>query len=180
MRDRRVVGVLTGLLLCLGVLGTWAAPAASAHSRFESMDPAVGAKVEHGPARVTLTFNEGLQQSFAVLNVVGPDGHYWQQGEPVVRGAQISVAVGELGPVGTYTVNYRVTSADGHPVEGAKSFELTVAGSGTPGPLVEGGSADDGGGFPVVALVVGLGVVLIVGLGAVFWLSRRSSGSGSA
>ncbi|STS10868.1 Copper resistance protein CopC [Gordonia bronchialis] len=49
------------------------------------MDPAVGAKVEHGPARVTLTFNEGLQQSFAVLNVVGPDGHYWQQGEPVVR-----------------------------------------------------------------------------------------------
>ena len=29
------------------------------------------------------------------------------------------------------------------------------------GPLVEGGSADDGGGFPVVALVVGLGVVLI-------------------
>ena len=73
----------------------------------------------------------------AVLNVVGPDGHYWQRGEPVVRGPQISVAVGELGPVGTYTVNYRVTSADGHPISGTAAFTLTQEGSGTPGAAAD-------------------------------------------
>ncbi|MCH5644239.1 MULTISPECIES: copper resistance CopC family protein [unclassified Gordonia (in: high G+C Gram-positive bacteria)] len=182
MRDRRIPSLVTLLALCLGVLGfgvvgTLTAPVASAHSKLESMDPADGAKLDRAPAAVTLTFNEGLQRSFAVLNVVGPDGHYWQKGDPVVRGPQISVVVGELGPAGKYTVNYRVTSADGHPVEGSRSFEMTVAGNGTPGPVADTSSGGDGGGFPVVALLIGVGVLLVVGLGVVFWLNRRSSGS---
>ena len=68
------------------------------------------------------------------MTVVGPDGNLWSTGDPQVEGAVISVGVRPLGPAGTYTVNYRVTSADGHVVSGSWSFRLTVASTGTPGP----------------------------------------------
>ena len=77
-----------------------------------------------------LTFNEPMQEQFAVLTVVGPDGNFWQDGKATVDGPRLSVVLRPLGPVGTYTVNYRITSADGHPVEGQRRFTLTVAGTG--------------------------------------------------
>ena len=68
------------------------------------------------------------------MTVVGPDGNLWSTGEPRVEGAVISIDVMPLGPAGTYTVNYRVTSADGHVVSGSWPFHLTTAGTGHPGP----------------------------------------------
>ncbi|WP_374238006.1 copper resistance protein CopC [Gordonia sp. 'Campus'] len=169
---RRVVVVLAALA-CLGLVGSWAAPAASAHSRLVSSDPADGAALQSGPESVTLTFNEPIQSSYAVLNVVGPDDHYWQSGEPTVDGPDLRVGVRELGPTGKYVVNYRVTSADGHVISGQRSFELTVAGNGEPGPAIEASDAASDEGIPVWYFIVGAAVVLVVGLGVVFWMSRR-------
>ena len=69
------------------------------------------------------------------MTVVGPDGNLWSTGDPQVQGAVIAVGVRPLGPAGTYTVNYRVTSADGHPVSGSWSFRLTVAADRHAGPV---------------------------------------------
>ena len=91
-------------------------------------------RTDQGPQKVSATFNEQLQPQFAAMTVVGPDGNLWSTGDPQVSGAVVSVGVRPLGPAGTYTVNYRVTSADGHVVSGSWSFRLTVAGTGTPGP----------------------------------------------
>lgn len=84
-------------------------------------------------------------------------------------GAVASVALRPLGPAGRYTVNYRVTSADGHVVTGAWSFDLTVAGAGSPGPPVARG---DGGGVPIWPFVALAAV--IVGAGAWVALRRRA------
>ena len=46
-------------------------------------------------------------------------------GDPVVVGAKSTVQVTDTLPNGTYTVAYRVVSADGHPVQG--SYPFTVA-----------------------------------------------------
>ena len=75
-----------------------------------------------------------------------------------------------LGPAGTYTVNYRVTSADGHVVSGSWSFRLTVAGSGTPGPAAAATSA--GNAIPAWPFVVV--AVLLVGVGALWAVRRRA------
>jgi methionine-rich copper-binding protein CopC len=87
---------------------------------------------------------------------------------PPRASAVASVALRPLGPTGRYTVNYRVTSADGHVVNGAWSFDLTVAGTGTPGPKVA-QSADEPDGVPVWPFVAVAAV--IVGAGA--WLAVR-------
>ena len=85
-------------------------------------DPADNAAVSTGPVQVSATFNEDLQTTFAAMTVVGPDGNLWTAGEPLVHGTVVSVGVRPLGPVGNYTVNYRVTSADGHVVPGRGRF----------------------------------------------------------
>ena len=99
-----------------------------------STEPADNAVLTTGPDRVSATFNERLQTTFAAMTVVGPDGNVWSTGDPTVQGAVVGIGLRPLGPAGTYTVNYRVTSADGHVVSGSWSFRLTVPGTGTPGP----------------------------------------------
>ena len=108
------------------------------------------------------------------MTVVGPDGNLWFTGQPRVQGAVISVDVMPLGPAGTYTVNYRVTSADGHVVSGSWPFQLTTAGTGRPGPPAAAPGATRaepgrGRSWPLVS-------VLAVGAG--WWALRRRRGRG--
>jgi copper resistance protein C len=159
---------LFGALLIASV--TSGAPTAAAHTVLTASDPASDATLTVGPARVTATFNEALQPTFAAMTVVGPDGNLWTSGDPEVRGDVVSVAVRPLGPAGRYTVNYRVTSADGHVVAGSWSFTVTAPGTGTPGP--EAASTPPSARIPLWPFVVGAG--LLITATAVWGLRRRS------
>ena len=137
MTRRTHLAVLTLLLAAIAFATTLTAGAASAHAARVSADPADHAAVSTGPVQVSATFNEDLQTTFAAMTVVGPDGNLWTTGEPQVHGTVVSIGVRPLGPTGDYTVNYRVTSADGHVVAGSWSFRLTSPGTGTPGPAAQ-------------------------------------------
>ncbi|WP_086850010.1 copper resistance CopC family protein [Amycolatopsis kentuckyensis] len=105
------------------------APVADAHSVLVSSSPAAGASVAASPAEVVLEFNEPVENRFTELAVLGPDGaSHWEAGPASVVDARVSAPVRPLGPAGAYTIRYRVTSADGHPVSGTVPFHLTVAG----------------------------------------------------
>lgn len=130
---KRLAALIAGIFVAL----TLSVGTASAHSVAVSSTPENASSVDTGPAQASVTFNEAIQAQFASLTVVGPDGNLWSRSDPTVSGATVSVDVGDLGPVGTYTIAYRVTSADGHPVSGTRTFDLTTAGSGTPGPAAD-------------------------------------------
>jgi methionine-rich copper-binding protein CopC len=159
------VGLLLAALMSTATLN---AQPASAHAARVSADPPDNAVLATAPGRVTATFNERLQTTFAAMTVVGPDGNEWSTGEPSVQGAVVGIGLRPLGPLGTYTVNYRVTSADGHVVSGSWSFRLAVAGTGTPGPPAAGPAA--GGGIPVWPFA--LAAVALVAAGG-WWAVRR-------
>ncbi len=166
-RTGGAAGVLAALMTLLFFAGT---AVASAHAVRVATDPAESASLATGPARVSATFNEKMQPSFAAMTVVGPDGNLWSTGAPTVEGAVVSVAVLPLGPTGTYTVNYRATSADGHVVSGSWSFELTTPGNGTPGPSAAAAAPSESG-LPVWPFVVGATVLIA---GGALWAARRS------
>jgi hypothetical protein len=167
---RRVVVIAwAGLLLAaMALTATLNAQLAFAHATRVSAEPADNAVLTTGPDRVRATFNEALQTTFAAMTVVGPDGNVWSIGEPTVQGAVVGIGLRPLGPAGTYTVNYRVTSADGHVVSGSWSFRLTVPGTGTPGPAAA--ATDAGGDIPVWPFVVVAGVLVAAGG---LWAVRR-------
>jgi copper resistance protein C len=169
--SRRAHAAVVALLLVAGAFApTLTAGAASAHAARVSTDPADHALVSSGPVSVSATFTEDLQTTFAAMTVVGPDGNLWAAGSPQVHGPVVSVGVHPLGPAGTYTVNYRVTSADGHVVSGSWSFRLTASGTGTPGPAAQpaGDSSDD-----VPAWPFALGALALVGGGALWAVRSR-------
>lgn len=113
---------LLGLVLI--VLG---APRAAAHNALVSSDPADGSTVATAPEQITLVFNEPAQELGSELVVTAPDGR--AVGEGPVQLADTSVIqplTGDL-PAGTYTVSWRVTSADGHPIDGTLTFTAEAA-----------------------------------------------------
>jgi copper resistance protein C len=164
---RRLAAVAcVGATLWIAALSI-ATPVASAHAARLYTDPADNAALAAGPERVSATFNERLQSTFAAMTVVGPDGNVWSAGDPAVQGAIVSIALRPLGPTGTYTVNYRVTSADGHVVSGSWSFRLTSPGSGAPGPQAAGTATRGVPVWPFVAAAVTLVA------GGALWAVRR-------
>ncbi|BCI55805.1 hypothetical protein NIIDNTM18_50830 [Mycolicibacterium litorale] len=160
------------LAVAFAVLSLAGAGTASAHASVIATDPADNASLSEAPSRVSATFNEPMQSAFAAMTVVGPDGNLWSTGAPQVQDAVVAVQLRPLGPTGTYTVNYRATSADGHVVTGSWAFELTVAGSGTPGPSAAplAPPPAPGDDMPVWPFIVGACVA--VGAGA-WWAARR-------
>ncbi|TSD93460.1 copper resistance protein CopC [Skermania sp. ID1734] len=152
-----LVGILAGLVLLT-------AGPASAHSIPVSSIPADGSSITVGPPQVSITFNEPLQTSFAALTLTGPDGNLWSHGAVRVDGPTVSVDAGDLGPVGKYTMAYRVTSADGHPVSGTRTFTLTKAGHGTPGQKADAGASSSGGGIPLWPFIVAAVIIFAGGL----------------
>ncbi|KUI31420.1 copper resistance CopC family protein [Mycobacterium sp. GA-2829] len=168
--SRLVAAALTALaLVALALTG---AQTASAHAAVVSTDPADGATLAAAPGQVSATFNETMQSAFAAMTVVGPDGNLWSTGGARVQDTVVSVDLRPLGPTGRYTVNYRATSADGHVVTGSWSFELTVSGTGTPGPSAAplAPPPQPGDDMPVWPFIVG--ACVIVGAGA-WWAARR-------
>jgi methionine-rich copper-binding protein CopC len=157
------------LAIALTVASVAGAGAASAHATRVATDPADNAQLSQSPQTVSATFNEKLQPQFAAMTIVGPDGNLWSSGDPKIEGAIASVGVRPLGPVGTYTVNYRVTSADGHVVSGSWSFRLTVAGTGTPGPAASTASPDSDG-IPMWPFFALAGLIIA---GGAVWAVRR-------
>ena len=154
-----VVLLVTGLLLALATAGP-----ASAHNRFVSSDPADGATVARTPAAVVLTFDEPALALGTQVVVTGPDG-------PVGRGAAqlvdetVRQPLAGGAPAGTYTVDWRATSADGHPISGRLSFVSEAAGAEQPdaadAPAVPEPTSGTGI-WVVLALVVLLGVTVAV------------------
>lgn len=167
MRRLAVAGWVGLLLAALMSIATMNAQPACAHAARVSTDPADNAVLATGPDRVAATFNERLQTAFAAMTVVGPDANVWSTGEPTVQGATVAIGLRPLGPAGTYTVNYRVTSADGHVVSGSWSFRLTVPDTGTPGPPAAGPAGD---GTPIWPFAV-VAVALVAAGG--WWALRR-------
>ncbi|KAA0024787.1 copper resistance CopC family protein [Antrihabitans cavernicola] len=164
MIRRLLVASIAVLVAALFGVGT-----ASAHSIPVSSSPADGSQIDAGPPKASITFNEALQTSFASLTVVGPDGNLWsKESKPVVDGPTVSVDVGELGPVGKYTIAYRVTSADGHPVSGTRTFTLTKAGTGTPGAKADADASGGDSGIPLWPFIVA--AIVLFGGGLAFAL----------
>ena len=140
--NRLVAAVVFAVALAVAALA--GAGAASAHATRIATDPVENTELTEAPAKVSAVFNEALQPEFAAMTVVGPDGNLWSTGDPQVHGAVISVGVRPLGPAGTYTVNYRVTSADGHAVSGSWSFSAHRGGHGHSGSVGQRGDRHAG------------------------------------
>ncbi|WP_282944946.1 copper resistance CopC family protein [Cellulomonas endometrii] len=122
----RVAALLLAVLLGLAaVLAT--ATRADAHNALQGTDPADGSTVATPPTHVTLTFDQPAQALGTEIVVLGPDGSTVSTGTPELVDTTVSQALADGLPAGDYTVQWRVTSADGHPLSGELAFTASAA-----------------------------------------------------
>lgn len=120
--SRLAAGLLATTVATVLALALGAAPA-SAHATLVGTDPVDGGVVEQAPEAMVLSFSEPMAQP-AQVTITGPDGVIVDEDTPEIDGAEVRLPV-TLPDAGVYTVTWRVVSADGHPIDGTFSFELT-------------------------------------------------------
>ena len=172
-RMRRRGAVRAAAAVTVGrVLAVVTQSSVSAHATFVSMSPADGSVVATAPTEVVVTFNEPIQDIGTVLAVRAPSGASVIDGDPVVVDNTVTEKLVPLTETGTYTVAFRVTSTDGHPVSKQLTFSLgqktapgvvASAPTSTPSGTSSGSAATVW--VVVLAVVVGLAVVLALLVG---------------
>ena len=119
---RRGIAVLA---VTLGLLVTGTS-AAQAHDELVSSSPEPGARLDAAPAEVELRFTGAIQELGTEVVVTAADGTRVSDGPVQVDGTTVVQQVTAALPAGVYTVVWRATSADGHPL--SDEFAFTVAG----------------------------------------------------
>lgn len=132
------VAVLSMLLAVFSSLAT--ALAASAHAALTSMTPAAGSTVTVPPPAVVLRFSEPVSSNFAAVTVTDGAGASVVAGRPTVNGSTVTQPLRQLGS-GTYSVTFRVVSADGHPVSDTAAFTVRPTPSASPSSTAASGSS---------------------------------------
>lgn len=117
-------------MIFLGVLALAVTGAASAHAYLVKTNPASGAVLQASPRQVTLVFDENVATNSGALGVYDANGNHVDSGA-VLRpaGDTVAIAIPTRLKDGTYTVAWRVTSADTHVVHGAFTFSVGVPGA---------------------------------------------------
>ena len=160
------------LAIAVALAALTAAPAAFAHAILQESTPSNNSVVRTSPKTVSLRFNEAVETAFGSIRVYNCGGGRVDSGK-IVRPSKDSVAVtiDRSLAKGTYTVTWRVISADSHPVAGAFVFNVKranassckqVFGAKTPGTIDALFKFARGLDFALILLVVGGAIALAV------------------
>lgn len=189
VRPAALAALFAALLAALLALG---APA-QAHDTLLESDPADGATLETSPEAITLTFSADVLEVSPLVRITDESGEQLAEITPSVDGPVATATLEEPLPAGTSTVQWRVVSSDGHPIEG--TFEVTVeqeaaaeetteapaeesAPAETTAPAEEGEqataeAAEEESGSSMTPLLIVLGVVVVGAVVAVLLIMRR-------
>jgi copper transport protein len=118
---------LAALLLLSAVWLLMLSAPALAHARLLETYPAEDAALTEPPEQVQLRFNEPVEAAFSPLKVSDQQSNRVDEDNARISSNDARLLVVDLKeglPKGSYTVDWHVTSADGHPVNGTYSFAI--------------------------------------------------------
>ena len=138
-RPAALVGLFAALLAALLLLG---APA-QAHDTLLESDPEDGASLETSPEAITLTYSADILEVSPLVRVTDESGEQIAEITPSVDGPVVTATLEEPLPAGENTIQWRVVSSDGHPIEG--TLAVTVE-QDAEEPTEEAPAASDAGG----------------------------------
>ncbi|MBC1434606.1 copper resistance protein [Listeria rocourtiae] len=121
---RRFWSIGLVVAICLFLMPT---TVAEAHAYLQSSTPKDQSTVTKAPEKVMLTFTEMIQNEYPSVIVRNSEGKRFEKGAASINPENDHVV--EIGllkdlPDDVYSVEWRVVSADGHPVSGVISFKV--------------------------------------------------------
>ena len=157
----------------LGMVGVWLLLLCGpvlAHAELSESEPAAGETVAESPEQVRLRFNEPVDAAFSPLKVYDSSGERVDEDDARKDPEDARVVEASLEELtqGTYTVEYRVTSVDGHVIE--DTYDFSVISSGDSGEVANGEVGESGAGTGTGSSLHYLHYV-VLGIGAVVLLA---------
>lgn len=98
-----------------------------AHAYLQSSTPQDGSHIAKMPPEIVLTYNESIKSDFPSITMTNSKGERIATGETVVEKDNdhvVSVKIKGVAKPDVYTAEWRVVSADGHPVSGVLAFKV--------------------------------------------------------
>lgn len=121
-RIYRLIFVFVAMLMGLLVPATLA----SAHTEMVRSEPAASSVLAESPTQIVLYFNESIEPVFASIRILDQNAHEIVSGDAQRDSSDHSIvraSTPQLGD-GAYVVVWRVTSVDGHPIDGTFPFYI--------------------------------------------------------
>ncbi|MCA1846233.1 MAG: copper resistance protein CopC/CopD, partial [Actinobacteria bacterium] len=161
----RLARALAGTAVVVAIVAGTAGPAA-AHAVLLRTQPSPQTTVKTPPEEVRLQFSEPVEVAFGAVRVFDVDGKRVDRGKITTEAGNREVVVPASLPGGTYTVTWRVVSADGHAVHGG--FQFYVGAPSTISPVaVEGDTGAGrvvGWGYGAVRFLWYAALLAVIGL----------------
>ncbi|MCX6443569.1 MAG: copper resistance protein CopC [Actinobacteria bacterium] len=155
--------------LAVATLTVLSIPCASAHGEIVAAYPEQYSNVTPIPTQAWIEFDGTLQrlegQAINSIEVLDSTGLTISYGDPIIEGGKISTKLSGQAAAGVFTVNYRIVSEDGHPVEGSYTFNASPDyAEAVPATtsVLEKKSSFNFGGLAAIAIVVLFGVGVLV------------------
>lgn len=172
------------LALLIAVFVTLPAARATAHAVLESTDPGRNRVIESSPPEVLLRYSEPVEITFGAVRVFDAEGRRVDSGDARrIAADEIAVGLEPDLPDGTYTVAWRVLSADSHPLQGGFVFHVGAPGARAEGIVAEVLPDDEGGvpgWLPAVQRWLSFASLLVLagsaGFGILVWARRGPQG----
>jgi copper transport protein len=135
--------VATAALAALASLALPAAPV-FAHAGLESSTPGSSSVLEESPEAIVLDFDEAVEAPLTTIGLFDADARPIEVGVPVAVSGDDTIVQASLPELadGLYAVSWRITSVDGHVIDGAFSFQIGTAATGDADSLL--GQVADG------------------------------------
>ncbi|QIE43871.1 copper resistance protein CopC (plasmid) [Rhodobacteraceae bacterium SC52] len=112
-------------LAAIAVLSlAFASPSADAHSKKEATEPADGAVLETSPPTISMRFDMPMRVTLITLTDQDGAVHDVTRSDNMQPVSEINAEPPALS-AGQYKVEWRGLAADGHPMQGTFSFEIS-------------------------------------------------------
>lgn len=170
------VGMLVGLLITMVLALLVPSGTVSAHAGLENSIPAASSVLEDSPTAITLDFDEPIEADLTSIQLFDGDATLIETGPPTAAAPDVVTASVPTLDDGLYAVVWRITSIDGHVIDGAFSFQVGSGGGGSGGAGDGSSLLDQVSGGAAAAPAVGrladasrflgfIGIVLFLGAG---------------
>ena len=118
-----MTGLLARIALSLALTLASLTGVARAHSKDEATLPVDGAVLKSAPETIGMTFDRPMRVTLIILTDANGDEHDLSRTDNMQPVTSFEAAPAPL-PAGSYTIEWRGLSADGHPMQGSFSFQI--------------------------------------------------------
>ncbi|MBP2001587.1 copper transport protein [Paenibacillus shirakamiensis] len=156
-----IIFILLGivLILCPGL--------ASAHANIVTSNPTPNQTLTTAPKEISIVFNEAVENVFHSIEMTSATGKKITLGPSTIdtnNPARLTAKLSQTLPDDIYTINWRVVSADGHPITGVIPFIMGTGGSTQTPTAVDEGTALPGWDQTLIRWMQYIGLSLYAGI----------------